>query len=99
MQDHETKFSDILQNLKVLTLSDDEKMQVIQVLGFDHQYQDNGRVVIYTSIYDSANDLQPTAINKTPNVKQNVPCKQCGRNVFESDDSCWWCCCLNPGRH
>jgi hypothetical protein len=37
--------------------------------------------------------------DKTTNVKQDIPCKQCGRNVFESDDSCWWCCCLNPGLH
>jgi hypothetical protein len=31
-------------------------------------------------------------------VRVNIPCKHCGRNVYEDDANCWFCETMNPGR-
>lgn len=33
-----------------------------------------------------------------PQNEPQKPCKVCGKNVTQSEPSCWWCGALNPGK-
>jgi hypothetical protein len=37
-------------------------------------------------------------VKDCPEVKQvDIPCKQCQKNVFSTDEACWWCGVNHPG--
>lgn len=46
--------------------------------------------VVYYSVYSCE-------VNGTPKIDNDIPCKQCKRNVSKSDKECWHCGCMEPG--
>lgn len=72
----------------------------------DFDFEQRFSICVYNKTLKSASAANNSshvsvvpAKSQTKFAKPDVPCKQCGRNVNEAEDICWYCGCSNPAIH